>query len=110
MAGTSRLSSRACGGEVRVFHVPAVIHGVKGGVPDQEPKLPGVGSPAVGRQRPSSVTLAVALGVQSLVAQHRVLRRAHPELLRPVPLGGQRVMDDRVPVTPATAGTLLHLL
>jgi hypothetical protein len=67
--------SFGCKGQVLVFHFPGVIHGVKGGVADEEAEWPGAGHLALSVERSNGLAIGVALGVQCLVGERRVRRR-----------------------------------
>src|SRR6266511_4015306 len=90
-------------GQILVFHFPGVIERVKRGVPNQVTQRPRAGHFALGMQRPNGVAIGVAMRVQSLIGQYRVLRREHAELLRPVLLRGRRMTDNVVSISPAAA-------
>src|SRR4051794_13417645 len=98
-----RAASRALGRQILVFHFPGVIERVKSGVPNQIAQRPRASYLALGMQRPNGGAIGVAMRVQALVGQQRLLRRAHAELLLPVVLREKRMPDDAVPIAPAAA-------
>src|SRR5215212_8101586 len=79
-----------------------MVHGVKGGVPDEEAERPGAGHFALSVERANGLAVGVTVRVQSLVSQHRLLKRAKSEHLGPVLFRGERMTDDLVPIPPSS--------
>src|SRR5438270_7144939 len=97
------------GSQILVGHFPGVVEGVKGGVPNKVPQRPLAGHLAFGMERSNRIAIGIAISVQFLAVQHRLLRRDHAYHFRPVPLRENHVTDDAISISPSAARTLLHL-
>ena len=97
-------------GQIPVLHLPRVVEHVVGAVPDHVLDRP---SPC---RRPAGVVVAdrravrLAVGAEILGASPGVGWRDDADLLRELlDLGAVRVIDDPVPIPPASARTLPEL-
>src|SRR5437763_7367691 len=58
---------------------------------------------------PNGVAIGIAVRLQTLVAQQRILGSVYPDLRRPVLLHAKCMADDVIPITASPSRTLLQL-